>query len=127
MNVTQFDQIPEAEKELIAFIRKVLNLSDDVRITVESWSDQFGGYRISEIDVFTPDPERGLPFGSGGTYMQSDYDAGAVLFAAERFVISRNDPIEEWGLDSYIDYRQEREQALAEALGAEIPEWEDRR
>jgi hypothetical protein len=56
-----------------------------------------------------------------------------VLFAAERFVISREDEIEEWYSPDpdggYIDYRQEQEQALRYAITdpPTFGEWEDRR
>lgn len=117
----------QEEAELIAFLRKELSADDNTDITVESWVDRRGGYRISEISTFTY-TKRGEPFGAGGSWMQSDPGAAHVLFAAERFVISREDEIEEFG-DSYIDYRQEQEMGLRFAITdpPTMGVWEDRR
>ena len=118
----------QEEAELTAFIREALDLPEADDVTVYSWADRYGGYRISEISLYRPDPVRGLPFGGGSSWMQSDPEAGTVLLAAERFVVSREDEIEEFEGDTYVDYRQEREQALRFALTGSFGEgWEDRR
>ena len=50
---------------------------------------------IAEIGFFTPDPEKGKPFGSGGGWMACEHDVKTLtlIFAAERFCIDHS---EEW-------------------------------
>jgi len=116
------------EQELIDFMRKELKLLEpNMEVMVESWVDDKGGYRIAEITTWVG---TGTHTGYGGTWMQSDPDAAAVLFAAERFVVTRHDEIEEFeNSDDYIDYRQEMEQLLRYQITdpQEMGEWEDRR
>jgi hypothetical protein len=117
------------EAELTRFIHEELDLPIEDKVTVESWVDEQGGYRISEISTWHPQPEKCNGCGYGGSWMQSDPGAAAALFAAERFVISRSDVIDYLGGDDYIDYRQECEQSLRYAI-TDPPTfgvWEDRR
>ena len=115
------------ERELIAFVREVLALPDSDRVSVYSYLDQHGGYRIGEVSTWTPRPEQCEGCGAGGSWMQSDSGAHAILFAMERFVVNVGEPIDEFDAESYVDYAQEMEQNLRYALTGEFGEWEDRR
>lgn len=79
----------EFVKQLEDFI--FTHIQDERRSTVPKvdvylWNEERYGPRIAEISVYWPDKERGLPFGGGFSWMQSD--PSAVLFAAERLLLA---------------------------------------
>lgn len=110
------------ERELATFIEALPGFENET-VHVYSWLDKFGGYRISELSL-SHNTERGM---GGSSWMQSDPECANVLFAAERFVVSRGDPIDDFGEDHYIDYAQEQEWSLRQALKVPDVPWEDRR
>lgn len=121
-----------AVKGLEEYVRKLLASdmkAEDVpklEVTAYTHRDERGGLRISELSYFVRE-RPGEPYGGGGSWMASEVEAGGVLFAAERFLLSYHEPVQEvptW--ESTLDFKQETETRLWFAITGEWPAWDER-
>lgn len=85
----------DAVARATAVAREVLaghGLPDHAEIEILLWGDGPWGVRVAEVSYWIPDPERGSPFGVGGSWMQMDPDCYAVIFQAERYIVTLMHP-----------------------------------
>ena len=90
------------------------------------YRDVWGGVRISEVD-FTVKTEVGM---AGSSWMASDLDAAAPLYACEQYLCHCLFPVEDHGASMVYDPEQEARRAVIYNCFTHdynaLPEWEDR-
>lgn len=96
------------------------------RIRIYCWRDEEnGGLRISEIGLSWDTPTGT----AGSSWMASDLDAGAVIFAAERYLLMCLFDVIDHGHGTIEDPEQEHRRGLIHAITRDyngLPEWEER-
>jgi hypothetical protein len=113
------------QKRLEEFVLTALTTPEFTPDEVSAYlfRDEDGGIRIAELS-YTKRTATGM---GGGSWMSSDYEASAVLFAAERFLLFVNEPVlnvDTW--ETNLDLGQEHEQQLYHALTGKFSEWHER-
>ena len=92
-------------------------------VTVYFYHDEVNGFCIGEIDAYWKLTDGGSG-GRGTSWMQGDFDAAPVIYAAERFILNCDIPVQRpEGWDDNLDYAQEAEQRLVRALTGKRPDW----
>jgi len=103
-----------ATTALKKFIREVLKLKSNQKVSVYIWKGQSDGVRVAEISLTT---EMGGGRMSGCSWMRSDPEAGAIILAAEDFILTYGQkPYRPEGWESDIDEHEDARWKLKELI-----------